>query len=56
MLIEISVILARAKSPVLLLNKEEWRGLQQLRFLNLASLEISSMNSLHASISFGFMG
>ena len=40
MLIEVSVILARAKSSILLLDKEERRGLRQLGLSDLTSFKV----------------
>ena len=40
MLIEVSVILAREKSSILLLDKEEWRGLGGLRLSDFARFKV----------------
>ena len=52
-LVEILIILTRPQSTVLLLNKEEGRGLGGLIS---PDLRCSSMNALYALVSLGFMG
>ena len=51
MFIEVSIVLARAKSSVLLLYEEEGRGLGELRFSDFARLEMF-INELLAWVHF----
>ena len=49
MFIEVPIVLAGMKSPILLLNEEERRGLRWLRFSDFARFEVF-VNELFASI------